>query len=150
MLLGRLEGSGVWGSMDTCVCMAAWLCCTPEAITALLNGYPPISNIKIKSLPHKKIISSHCYHPFSPFIFCSPTLLSQLISQKKEPGSNTLKMLNISSSSVLRELFSYLPSQRTDNKYDPRKIQNQVPDASFPSHWSQGPHEKQTAVTISK
>ena len=98
----------------------------------------------------RKVTSPHCCHPFSPFILCSPMFLPQLISHKKEPGPKNLTMLNIRSSSVLRELFSYLLSQRTDNKYDPRKIQNQVPDASFPSHWSQGPHEKQTASTTSK
>jgi len=26
---------GVWGRMDTCVCMAEWLCCAPETLTTL-------------------------------------------------------------------------------------------------------------------
>ena len=33
---------GVWGRMDTCVCMAESLCCPPEMITTLLMIYTPI------------------------------------------------------------------------------------------------------------
>ena len=29
-------GRGVWGRMDTCVCVAESLCCPPETITTLL------------------------------------------------------------------------------------------------------------------
>ena len=35
-LCGILDGRGVWGRMDTCVCMAESLCCLPETLTALL------------------------------------------------------------------------------------------------------------------
>ena len=35
---------GVWGRMDTCVCMAENLCHPPETITALLIGYTSIQN----------------------------------------------------------------------------------------------------------
>ena len=38
MLSGSLDGRGVWGRMDTCICMA--LHCLPEAATTLcVNGY---------------------------------------------------------------------------------------------------------------
>ena len=30
--------------MDTCICMAKSICCSPEAITMLLIGYFPIQN----------------------------------------------------------------------------------------------------------
>ena len=33
---------------DTCICMAEPLCCPPETITALLIGYIPIQNKKVK------------------------------------------------------------------------------------------------------
>ena len=33
--------SGVWGRMDTCICMAEALCSAPEPITTLLIGYTP-------------------------------------------------------------------------------------------------------------
>ena len=42
MLCGSLGGKGVWGRMDTCICMAEPLSCSPERITTLLTGYTPI------------------------------------------------------------------------------------------------------------
>ena len=44
MLCASLDGSGVWGRMDTCVCVAESLQCASEAITILLIGYMPIEN----------------------------------------------------------------------------------------------------------
>ena len=44
---GSLDGSGVWGRMDTCTGMAESLCHSPETITTLLIGY---TQNKIKSL----------------------------------------------------------------------------------------------------
>ena len=38
-LCGNLDGRGVWGRMDTCICMTESLCCSPETITTLLTGY---------------------------------------------------------------------------------------------------------------
>ena len=40
MLCGSLDGTGVWGRMDTCICMAE----SPETITTLLIVYTPIQN----------------------------------------------------------------------------------------------------------
>ena len=48
MLCGSLQGRGVWGRMDTCICMAESLCCQPETITSLLISYTPIWNKKLK------------------------------------------------------------------------------------------------------
>ena len=48
LLCGSLAGRGVWGRMDTCICMAESLHCSPETITTLLTGYTPIQNIKFK------------------------------------------------------------------------------------------------------
>ena len=39
---GSLHGRGVWRRMDTCICMAKFICCPPETITALFIGYTPI------------------------------------------------------------------------------------------------------------
>ena len=39
MLYGSLDRSGVWGRMDTCVCVAVSPCCPPETITMLLISY---------------------------------------------------------------------------------------------------------------
>ena len=39
---GSLDGRGVWGRMDTCMCMEKPLPCSPETITTLLIGYTQI------------------------------------------------------------------------------------------------------------
>ena len=51
---------GVWGRMDTCICMTESLGCSPKMITTLLIGYTPIQNKKFQK-------SHHCYH-FSEYI----------------------------------------------------------------------------------
>ena len=47
MLCGSLDGRGVWRRMDTCICMAKSLGCSPETFTTLLNGYTPVQNKKL-------------------------------------------------------------------------------------------------------
>ena len=44
MSCGSLDGTGIWGRMDTCICMAESLCCSSETTTTLLIGYTPIQN----------------------------------------------------------------------------------------------------------
>ena len=39
MLCGSPDGKGVWRRMDTCICMAETLHCSPETITKLLTHY---------------------------------------------------------------------------------------------------------------
>ena len=43
---GGRGGRGVWGRMDTCVCVAESLCCEPETITTLSISYAPIQHKK--------------------------------------------------------------------------------------------------------
>ena len=47
MLCASLDGRGVWERMDTCMCRAESLHCSPETITTLLIGYTPIQNILV-------------------------------------------------------------------------------------------------------
>ena len=48
MLCGNLDGRGVWGRMDTCVCMAEFLHCSPKAITPLfVNWLYPNTKFKV-------------------------------------------------------------------------------------------------------
>ena len=42
-------GRGVWGRMDTCVCMAESLLCSPEMTTAPLIDCTPVQNKKLKT-----------------------------------------------------------------------------------------------------
>ena len=48
MLYASLDGKGVWGRMDMCLCMAESLRCLPETTTALLIIYTPTQNKKFK------------------------------------------------------------------------------------------------------
>ena len=43
VLCASLNGSGFWGRMETCICTAESLHCSPETVT-LLTGYTPIRN----------------------------------------------------------------------------------------------------------
>ena len=42
------------GRMDTCMCMAESLCCSPETITTLLIGCIPIHNKKLQKKKKKR------------------------------------------------------------------------------------------------
>ena len=42
MLCGSLDWRGVWGKIDTCMCMAESLCYSQDAIITLLIGYIPV------------------------------------------------------------------------------------------------------------
>ena len=57
-LFGSLDEKGVLGRMDTCICMAESLHCSPETNTTLLMGYILIQNQKFiiekKKTSHNK------------------------------------------------------------------------------------------------
>ena len=44
ILCGRLDGNGVPGRMDTCLCVAEPLCCSPKTITTSLIDYTQVQN----------------------------------------------------------------------------------------------------------
>ena len=50
MLSASLDGKMVSGRMDTCICMAESLPCSPETITTLLISYTLIQNKQFKIL----------------------------------------------------------------------------------------------------
>ena len=50
VLSGGLDGRGVWERMDTCICTAESLHCSPETIITFLIGY---TQYKIKSFKTK-------------------------------------------------------------------------------------------------
>ena len=60
MLCANWMAAGVWGRMDTCICMTESLCFSPETITTLLTGCTPIhsqkflQNQNLVSLPRGK------------------------------------------------------------------------------------------------
>ena len=40
LIFGSLNGVGVWGRMDTCICMSEFLCYLPETVTLLVRYIP--------------------------------------------------------------------------------------------------------------
>ena len=52
VLCASLDGKGVWERMDTRICLAESLGCSPETIPTLLIGYTPTQNKKFKKI-HK-------------------------------------------------------------------------------------------------
>ena len=65
VLCGGLGGRKVWGRMDTCVCMAESLWCSPKTATISLVSYTPY---KIKSW--KKILSALAECPSTTTLPC--------------------------------------------------------------------------------
>ena len=55
ILCGSLDGRGVWGRMDTRICIAELPCCSHKISTTLLIDYTPIQNKKLKD--SKKIVN---------------------------------------------------------------------------------------------
>ena len=54
----RPRWEGRWGRIDTRVSTAESLCCPPETTTALLIGYTPIQNKKLKKPQVKEMCVS--------------------------------------------------------------------------------------------
>ena len=48
---GNLNGRGVWERMDTCICMAKSLSCSPEIITTLLISSAAAAAMSLQSCP---------------------------------------------------------------------------------------------------
>ena len=52
MLCASLDGKGLGGRMDKCICMAESHQSSPETVTTLLIGYTPIQNVfAVKNIP---------------------------------------------------------------------------------------------------
>ena len=62
MSCASLDGRGVWGRMDTCMCITESLHCSLETVTTLLISYTPIQNIfGVKKLYIKKAAPQNTY-----------------------------------------------------------------------------------------
>ena len=66
MLRGSLDRRGVWGRMDTCICIAESVLCPPETITTLLISYTPIQNVTKKKRKESLSVKQHI-----PCLLCS-------------------------------------------------------------------------------
>ena len=61
ILCGSLDGRVVSGRMDTCICIAGSLCCSPDTTTALLISYIPIQSKKLKKKIHQAQYPQHLH-----------------------------------------------------------------------------------------
>ena len=64
------QGS-LWGRMETYICMAESLCCSPETITVLLIGYIPIQNRRRQWQPTPVLLRGKS-HGLRSLVGCSP------------------------------------------------------------------------------
>jgi len=73
MLCGSLDGRGVWRKMDTCICLAESLCCSPEMLGAGILHIECILHIAywVQHFPQHRLSGSgiaqlefyHCWEP---------------------------------------------------------------------------------------
>ena len=59
MLCGSLDGREVWGRMDSCMCVAESLHCSPETITALLTSYTLVQIVVFFFLKNHMYLDNH-------------------------------------------------------------------------------------------
>ena len=76
---------GVWGRMDTCICMAESLHYSPETITILLIDYTPIQNKKLKKTQLSAVQSMKKNRVY---ILCSESIHLVQLLQKSTLGKN--------------------------------------------------------------
>ena len=130
MLCVSLDGRGVWERMDTCMCIAESLCCSPETLTALLMGYhfssvQPLSRVRLLVTPWTaacqaslsitnswnlfKLMCIESVMPSSHLILCGPLLLLPSIFPSIRVFSNE-SVLHISWPKYWSFSFSISPS----------------------------------------
>ena len=88
-----LDGTGLWGRMDTCICMAESLHCPPETITMLLISHAAAAAAAARSLQSCPIPSDpmDCSPPGSSIhgIFQARVLEWGAIAFSNQPYPNT-------------------------------------------------------------
>ena len=64
MLCANLDGSGVWGKMNICICMAESLCCSPET-TNCLSTILQYKNLVLKKIKKNNLFNMDLFQ-YSP------------------------------------------------------------------------------------
>ena len=81
--------------MDICICMAEFLCCLPETITALLVSYTPIQNKKLKTktkTPKVCVLQGRVFHDMKKEEI--KYVLEMSASQNKSPRFSLLGQIS--------------------------------------------------------
>ena len=77
VLYASLDGKGVWGRMDICICIAESLCCSSGIITTLLIICTPIEIKQFKVWRKKKVLK------WSNMRTQQPSLLAVTVWERK-------------------------------------------------------------------
>ena len=85
-----LNGSGVCGRMDTCICMAQSLCCPAKTVTTLLS---PISQHKIKKKLKDPSLAQMLLFCFPPFLGRSWFAKNYTVLSQVEEGTDQFLIL---------------------------------------------------------
>ena len=110
MLWGSLDGKGVWGRMDTCICMTEYLCCPPEihnivnwlSVSSVTQSCLTLGNPMdcITRLPCPSIPGA-CSNSCPSSQWCHPTISSSVI-----PFSLYLQSFPASESFLMSQPFA--------------------------------------------
>ena len=86
MVCGGLDGRGVWGRMDTCICMAEFLCYLPETVKTWLMGFPSGSDSKESACTGTWVQSLCREDPLEKGTAAHSSILAWRIPWTEEPG----------------------------------------------------------------
>ena len=119
MLRGSLDERGIWGRMDTCICMAESLCCSLETVTTLFIDYACL----LSHFSHVRLFATlrtvACQTPLSmgfsrqkywnglPFPF--PGDFPNLGTEPSSPASPALQTVSLLLSHLGNCLIDYAP-----------------------------------------
>ena len=92
---------GVWGRMDTCICMAESLHYSPETITILLIDYTPIQNKKLKKTQLSAVQSMKKNRVY---ILCSESIHLVQLLQKSTLGKKNVTFKEV----YTRQIHMYI------------------------------------------
>ena len=117
-------GGGVWGRMDSCICTAESLHCSPETITILLTGYARVQNVfgvikkkntikKVKR-QHTSLYWLYIKNPYNSV----KTQIAQLKNGQKTWTDISLKKKNKWPTSTLK-MFNIISHQENANQRTP-------------------------------
>ena len=101
VLCGSLDGRGVWGRMDACICMTESLCSPHETLTTLLIGYQfssvrSLSHLQLFATPWTAARQASVHHQLPEFTQTHVHWVGDAIQPSHPLSSPSLPALNLS------------------------------------------------------
>ena len=123
MLWSSLDGSGVWGRMDTCISTIESLHYSPETITGLLIGYTAIQNENIQKLKKTQpLVNSRlalamggCHLPLSRIKSCAAAA-ADLQHPQRNSGWRAEMRYSVLGRKLVGQVFRYVFSGGADSE----------------------------------